>query len=57
MKLPEENVIDDEPPESLQDAVVSEIFLNPRVQITDKAKKAIAEADLILLGPGDFGGA
>ncbi|MDD4351856.1 MAG: YvcK family protein [Candidatus Gracilibacteria bacterium] len=51
-----ENVIDDEPPESLRDALVSEIYLNPHVQITEKARQAISSADLILLGPGDFWG-
>lgn len=51
-----ENVIDDEPPAGLENAEVQEIALHPQVSVTPEAVQAILEADLIVLGPGDFWG-
>lgn len=33
---------------------IKKVFLKPKAKIFPKAKKAIIEADLIILGPGDF---
>ena len=51
-----ENVIDDEPPAALKDAVVKEVYLQPAAQLNPEAQKALLEADLIVIGPGDFWG-
>jgi uncharacterized cofD-like protein len=51
-----ETIIDDDPPTELTDSIVSEVVLDPPVKITKQAARAIGEADLVVMGPGDFWG-
>lgn len=51
-----ETAIDDEPPPGYEKSKIKKLYLKPSVEINSDAKKAIKEADLIVVGPGDFYG-
>jgi uncharacterized cofD-like protein len=37
-----------------RDARIEELWLSPRAHMSERAERAIAQADMIVLGPGDF---
>lgn len=51
-----ENTIDDEPPPGYEKSKIEKIYLEPSVKIHPEAADAIKNADLIVIGPGDFYG-
>lgn len=51
-----ETTIDDEPPPGYEKSKIRKLYLKPSVKINPEAKKAIHQADLIVVGPGDFYG-
>lgn len=51
-----ETTIDDEPPPGYEKSKIKKLYLKPSVSINPDAKKAINNADLIVVAPGDFYG-
>lgn len=51
-----ETTIDDEPPPGYEKSNIKKLYLKPQVKINLEAKQAILNADLIVIGPGDFYG-
>ena len=51
-----ENTIDDAPLAGTEDKIVKSVQLEPNARLTEEAKSAIAAADVIVIGPGDFWG-
>jgi len=51
-KVVGEHLIDE--PEHRGDLKIKELFLNPKTRIYHEAKKAILNADLVVIGPGDL---